>query len=292
MTLFEVLKKAKIILSNTTPDYDFDAWVLFSYFFGMTRSDYFIHSGDYVDSIKCDAFFDIINERKDGKPLQYIVGKWNFLDNEFYVGDGVLIPRADTECLVEKSAEIISQKDIKIVYDLCSGTGCIGISLAKMFEDITVFCLEKSNTALSYLKRNVELNGVNNVKIIQGDIFDGADKNCLNNCELIVSNPPYIKSEEIKSLQKEVQFEPVIALDGGNDGLSFYRALKDIWFDKIENCRHIIMECGEDQADDVAKIFSDYGNISFIKDLNNISLYFGCAVCSYFFFTAANDDLN
>ena len=101
-------------------------------------------------------------------------------------------------------------------------------------------------------------------------MFDGGVKYSLDSCEMIVSNPPYIRSGEIASLQKEVLLEPREALDGGDDGLEFYRVLKEKWFDKIISCRIIIMECGDDQADDVSRVFSEYENVSFVKDLNSI----------------------
>lgn len=270
MTLFELLKKGKTELSSISEDSGFEAWMLLSHCFDLDRSEYYKNSSIQADKKSEKDFFKLLKDRKNGRPLQYIIGKWSFFESEFYVGEGVLIPRADTECLVEKSAEIIKKNNVKTVFDLCAGTGCIGISLAKMFKNINVTCVEKSEDALYFLEKNVELNNVNNVKIIKGDIFSGAYELCLDACELIVSNPPYIKSDEIPSLQKEVHFEPRQALDGGFDGLEFYRALKEKWFDEMAMCRSIVMECGEDQADDVRDIFSEYENICFVKDFNNI----------------------
>ncbi|MBQ7653900.1 MAG: peptide chain release factor N(5)-glutamine methyltransferase [Clostridia bacterium] len=270
MTFFDVLKEAKKQLRDVTQDYEFDAWVLFSHSFEMSRSDYFLNSRLEAPDDKKASFFELVKKRKSGRPLQYLVGKWSFMDNEFLVGDGVLIPRADTECLVEEAARIIDEKGVKTVFDLCAGSGCIGISLAKMFENLEVVCFEKSDEAVGFLEKNVALNNASNVKIVMGDIFDGADFYCLGDCQMIVSNPPYIRSEEIASLSREVLFEPRQALDGGEDGLDFYRALKERWFDKISSCGSILMECGEDQADHVRTIFSEYKNVSFVKDLNNI----------------------
>lgn len=270
MTLFEVLGKAQSELCDTTQDYKFDAWELFSHCFEMSRSEYILNMKNEAENEKTQKLFELVEQRKSGRPLQYIIGKWSFLDYEFFVEEGVLIPRADTECLVEKAAEMIKKNDLKTVYDICSGTGCIGISLAKMFDELQVVLFEKSDEALKCLEKNVSLNGVDNVKIVRGDIFDGAQKYALNSCDMIVSNPPYIRSGEIDSLQREVRFEPRMALDGGEDGLAFYRALKEKWFDKIKRCRFILMECAEDQADEVRSIFGDYENAGFVMDLNNI----------------------
>ena len=270
MTLFEALKKTQNELKDVTEDWRFDAWVLFSHCFDISRSEYFLNSQNEADPDKAKKLFKSVESRKSGRPLQYIVGKWSFLDCEFFVGEGVLIPRADTECLVEEAARIIGQHDVKTVYDLCAGTGCIGVCLAKMFPELNVVCFEKSDDALDYLEKNAVLNRVDNLEIVKGDIFEGCEKYSMLSCDMIVSNPPYIISGEIASLQSEVLREPRQALDGGEDGLEFYRALKEKWFDRIGRCRFILMECGEDQADDVAGIFSEYKTIDFVKDLNNI----------------------
>ena len=269
MTNFEVLKQVENELKVITEDYVFDSWCLFSEVFQLNKTQYILNKNETADEKLIKKLFELTEERKKGQPLQYLLGKWYFLDNEFYVGKGVLIPRADTECLVEEVARYIQNNDVKIVYDLCSGSGCIGISLAKMFEKITVYLVEKSSQALKYLEKNVVLNGVNNVKIISGDIFDGCKKMGLISCDVIVSNPPYIRSDEIKTLQQEVKNEPITALDGGKDGLVFYRELKN-WFDEIDNCKFIAMECAEDQAEDIKSIFNDYKQISYVYDLNNI----------------------
>lgn len=269
MTNFEVLKQVENELKVITEDYVFDSWCLFSEVFQLNKTQYILNKNETADEKLIKKLFELTEERKKGQPLQYLLGKWYFLDNEFYVGKGVLIPRADTECLVAEVARYIKNNDVKIVYDLCSGSGCIGISLAKMFEKITVYLVEKSSQALKYLEKNVVLNGVNNVKIISGDIFDGCKKMGLISCDVIVSNPPYIRSDEIKTLQQEVKNEPITALDGGKDGLVFYRELKN-WFDEIDNCKFIAMECAEDQAEDIKSIFNDYKQISYVYDLNNI----------------------
>ncbi|MBQ6625640.1 MAG: peptide chain release factor N(5)-glutamine methyltransferase [Clostridia bacterium] len=269
MTYFEVLKQVENELKNITEDYSFDSWCLFSEVFQMNKTQYVCNKNEKADEKLTNKLFELAEERKKGEPLQYLIGKWNFLDNEFYVGKGVLIPRADTECLVEEVAKYIENNDVKVIYDLCSGSGCVGISLAKMFENITVYLVEISEEAINYLEKNVVLNDVKNVRIINGDIFDGCEKMGLTSCDVIVSNPPYIRSDEIQTLQKEVRCEPQLALDGGKDGLVFYRELKT-WFDKIENCKFIAMECAEDQAEDIKEIFNEYKQISYVYDLNKI----------------------
>lgn len=270
MTYAQILKNGENELRNTTEDYKFDAFCLFSHVFKINKSKFYLEKTCEADSELSKIYFDLVNERKSFRPLQYIIGKWYFLDYEFYVGEGVLIPRSDTECLVLNAFKYIQSHNVKTVYDLCSGSGCIGISIARKFENVQVVCVEKSSLALKFLKKNIVLNNVKNVKVICGDIFDGYEKFNANDCEMIVSNPPYIKTEEISRLQNEVQLEPMDALDGGVDGLNFYYAIKEKWFDKIEKCKYIALECGENQADDIADIFCDYSNKTFVFDLNGI----------------------
>lgn len=270
MTYAQILKNGENELRPITEDYIFDAFCLFSYVFKISKSKYFVEKNSEADSILTEKYFELINERKNFRPLQYIIGKWYFLDYEFYVGEGVLIPRSDTECLVLNAFEYIKKHNVKTVYDLCAGSGCIGISIAKKFDDVQVFCIEKSVSALSFLKKNIVLNNVKNVHAVSGDIFEGYEVFNAEDCEMIVSNPPYIKTEEISNLQKEVRLEPLEALDGGVDGLDFYYAIKEKWFDKIEKCRYIALECGEKQADEIANIFCGYPKKTFIYDLNNV----------------------
>lgn len=269
MTHFEVLKQGENLLRECTEDYKFDVWCLFSDAFSIDKTKYFLKKDEEAPETEAKAFFEKLEERKNGRPLQYILGVWQFLDCDFYVGEGVLIPRQDTECLVLKAFEYIRKNDVKTVYDLCSGSGCIGICVAKEFPETDVVLFEKSDEAIKYIKKNIVLNGVKNVRIVKGDLFNGADCYSLNDADLILSNPPYIKTEDIVSLQKEVLFEPKEALDGGEDGLRFYKALRDEWFVK-NKCGCIIMECGEDQAEDIAKMFSSVGYTGFITDMNGI----------------------
>lgn len=198
----------------------------------------------------------------NGEPLQYVIGKWEFLDGEFYVGEGVLIPRPETEelaLLAIKKSELI---DSPVIFDLCSGTGCIGLSIAKKVKRSTVYCIEKSEKAFEYLKKNAR--GISNAVLIHGDIFDDFD---LPLADLIISNPPYIKSEEVKSLQKEVLREPLSALDGGEDGLSFYRVINDKWSRFLKQGSPLLLEIGNEQGSEVMSILTNYKSVEIKKDI-------------------------
>ena len=157
-----------------------------------------------------------IERRIKGEPLQYILGEWEFYSLPFIVGEGVLIPRPETELLVDLALKYAT-KESKII-DLCSGSGAIAIAIAKN-TGASLFALEKYEKALNYLEKNIALNKAN-VKVIKEDLFNFEPS---EKFDIIISNPPYIKKADLASLQKEVRFEPMTALDGGEDGLIFYR---------------------------------------------------------------------
>lgn len=200
-------------------------------------------------------FLSLIRRRIAGEPLQYILGEWEFMGYPFKVGEGVLIPRPETELLVDFAKEKLHGKTNPVVYDLCSGSGCIAISVAKFFPKANVYAVEKSSDACAYLEKNIKLNKVKNVELIQGDIAEfSISKYAVP--DLILSNPPYIKSDEIPLLQKEVQHEPVMALDGGKDGYDYYDILAKEWLSKVPSGTIMAVECGEGQAEDISQMFA------------------------------------
>ena len=213
---------------------------------------------------------DAILRRENHEPLQYIIGNWDFYDMTFFVGEGVLIPRPETELLVDFTLEKI--KDIKspVIYDLCAGTGCVGLTIANHRKDAKVYLFEKEENAFSYLKRNKEKYSLDNAIIIKADIFD-YDLSFTPMCDVLLSNPPYIETDEIQSLQKEVHFEPLSALDGGEDGLIFYRVICDKWLKQVKNNGFIAFECGEEQSTKICDIFKDkISSTSVLFDFNDI----------------------
>ncbi len=248
---------------------DFEAACIFEDLLNIEKSKIFFNDIQ-VDDEQIKIVENVIKRRKNGEPLQYILGKWDFYDLTFLVGEGVLIPRPETESLVDFALEKI--KDIKspIIYDLCAGSGCIGLTVAHHRKDATVFLLEKEDDAFNYLKLNKEKYALKNAKIIQGDLFS-VDFSNIPNADIILSNPPYIPANEIDGLQKEVHFEPVTALDGGFDGLDFYRCIAEKWVIKINKKGYIALECGENQSDDIINLFNGkYSQKQIIYDFNNI----------------------
>lgn len=208
---------------------------------------------------------DCLAKRTHGEPLQYILGEWEFYSLPFKVGTGVLIPRADTEIIVDKALEELKGKRDARVADLCSGSGCIAISIAKNCPDCNVDAYELSEDAIKFLKANNELNGTN-VNIIQGDILKA---DCAQKYDIILSNPPYIRTAEIDTLEEEVSHEPTMALDGGSDGLDFYRCITEKWINNLNEGGKLMVEIGYDQADEVKHLFQAAGltDIQAVKDL-------------------------
>lgn len=206
-------------------------------------------------------FFKFIEERIAGKPYAYIVGYKEFMKLNFKVNENVLIPREDTEILVENA---INSGKLKIL-DMCTGSGCIAISLAKYIENSYVSAVDISKEALKIAKENTKLNKVN-VNFINSNLFE----NVTEMYDLIVSNPPYIPTKDIFSLQIEVKNEPIIALDGGDDGLNFYKIISKEGRKHLTPNGILMFEIGFDEAESVSNILKNegYKNIEIIKDLS------------------------
>ncbi len=234
----------------------FDAIYLFEHVFSMTRTDITVRANEAVDDNKFELLKKYIARRALGEPIQYITGKWYFMDNTYKVGEGVLIPRDDTEVLVNSCKQLLH--DDSTIIDLCSGSGIIAVTLKKMFEKSTVYAVEKSDIAYSFLQHNCKHNNAE-IKTIHADLYD-----CVNDFDdsffdLVVSNPPYIITDEIPTLQKEVQFEPTLALDGGKDGFDFYRGIISKWSKKLKHGGHIAFEIGEGQFSYISSLLKNAG---------------------------------
>ncbi len=200
----------------------------------------------------------LLARRLTHEPLQYIIGEWDFYGRTFSVGPGVLIPRSDTETLIDSAKKLFSGAQGITVIDLCAGTGCIGITLEKELDTEAVYCVEKYGAAFDYLKRNISQLG-GGVNAVQGDVLEKAAADELPCSDLIVCNPPYINARDMDRLQKEVTYEPREALDGGEDGFDYYRAIVRIWKDKLKPNGIIIFEIGAGQEDEVMEIMVQAG---------------------------------
>lgn len=210
-----------------------------------------------VNQEQQSAIDEICSRRIKKEPLQYIFGQWEFYGLPFFVGEGVLIPRSDTERLVERALTFLTKGERHTVFDLCAGSGCIGIAIAKNGNSEVVF-FEKSKLAIEYLKKNCELNSVD-AWVFQCDVLENPPSNVEGVADIIVCNPPYIATNIIATLEKEVQCEPIMALDGGDDGLVFYKAITSKWKKALKPGGKLIFEIGFDQADAVSLILANEG---------------------------------
>lgn len=276
MTVKYIYKKGLELLKPVSgDDAQFECDCLFEFCFNIDKIKRIIDADKEIENSK--KFFNLIDRRCNGEPLQYIIGSWDFMGYTFSVGEGVLIPRPETEELVEKAVDYIKENNCKTVYDLCAGSGAIGLSVAKMCPNCRVYLFEKFDGALKYLNINKAYFNVPNAHVIQHDILTAYNGD-IENADLILSNPPYIKSEEIACLQKEVLKEPLTALDGGEDGLVFYRAIRDIWLSKLNPGSRVLTECGDNQSKDIInefkmkkctiKVHNDFKNIDRIVEIN------------------------
>ncbi len=272
MTLKEVFISLKIKLANID-DGAIEARYILEKVSGIPYSQMLLKGDDKFSEEMYNEACAMADRRLSGEPIQYILGSWDFMDFTFKVGEGVLIPRPETEILVEYILEKIKDINEPVIYDLCSGSGCIGLSIAMLHKGAKVFLVEKSDKALAYLKANNKnlCNDSHKTTVIQGDILAIDDFDYLPKADVIVSNPPYIRSDEIPTLQSEVLREPVMALDGGEDGLIFYRALIKDWSKKLSDDGFMAFECGEGQAQDISELFSKINfDSKAINDYNNI----------------------
>ncbi len=212
-----------------------------------------------------EKYFQYINKLKNGIPLQYITNNQEFMKLNFFVDENVLIPRADTEILVEEVISLANDDKNKIL-DVCTGSGAIAVSLAKYIKNSNVMAIDISKEALKIAEKNSFNNNVN-IKFIESDLFNNLEE---NDFDIIVSNPPYIRENVINELSIEVKHEPKIALDGGKDGLDFYRKLSSESYKYLKEDGYLCLEIGYDQKNEVIEILKNekkYKNIYSKKDL-------------------------
>lgn len=243
---------------------------------GVTRTQLLLRKTKKAPARAVKKVNEAIEKRRNGVPLQYILGEWDFYGETYKIGEGVLIPRPETEELCALVVERLKSMDAPVVFDLCSGSGCIGITLKKQIEKANVYLVEYYDEALAYLNQNrINLGVEDSVPAIKGDVLTGYENfDSLPIPDVIVSNPPYVERNELSTLQLEVRHEPVTALDGGEDGLDFYRAIAEKWLPFLKPGGLVAVECGETQAQSIAALFSDEcENISIVRDFDGIERY-------------------
>lgn len=272
MTIFEAYNNTKKRLAAAgVEDSVFEAKAIIRHITGLSNNEILTNYMNDLTVFQENNLTAIMRQREICYPLQYIFGNWGFYKYKFNVGVGVLIPRSDTEVLVETASEFLKDKENPQVLDLCAGSGCIGISLAKDYEASAVVMVEKYDEAIRYIEQNITLNGAFNTLVLKGDVLEGAGKD--NEYDLIVSNPPYIPENELSLMNAETKFEPETALLCEGDGLKFYRAIAEIYKASLKDGGMLAFEVGFSQADFVCEILKQngYKDIKTVKDYNGIN---------------------
>ena len=288
MKLQELIQNSKHELDSlNVEDADIKLKILIEYVFKISKEKLILKYKDEINDKKVEEFRKLLKKLENGIPIQYIINNQEFMGLNFYVDENVLIPQPDTEILVEevikycnelrnnesedketnkdykeniekepiinKEDKNINKKTIKIL-DLCTGSGIIGISIYKYLENVEIYASDISQKALNIAEKNTNLNNAK-INFINSDMFENIH---IKDFDIIVSNPPYIESKVIESLSKEVQNEPKLALDGGEDGLKFYRCILDNAKDYLRKNGAIFLEIGYDQKEKIEEILKSY----------------------------------
>lgn len=262
-----------------------DAKELFCYMMHIDRSRLMLRWQDVLQDNQCEEYFDLVARRADHVPLQHITGTQEFMGLPFLVSDQVLIPRQDTETMVEDALGIIKKNWLRNeelpvkargswhVLDLGCGSGAIGLSIAKLASEAKVTCSDVSPEALDMAQKNGKALGLKSVKFVKSDMFAAFTGKMGNKkFDMIISNPPYIRKDVIPTLMPEVKdHEPLLALDGGEDGLVFYRIIVDQAPSFLKKNGVVMVEIGHDQMADVTRLFSESGRFSFITGLKDLA---------------------
>lgn len=273
MIIKEALEKSiELLEKNNIEESILKAKIILSTLLSKPKEYLFINENQELDKSIEETFFANIHKLCNNIPLQYVTNSQEFYGLKFYVDENVLIPRSDTEILVEtviKYVKNLKNKNGNLkILDMCTGSGIIAIILAKYCENMDITAVDKSELALKVAIKNAKTHNVyNKINFVKSDMFE----NLKGKYNIIVSNPPYIEKDVIKTLSKDVQHEPEMALDGGIDGLDFYRIINNNLDNFLEKNGAVFLEIGYNQKNSVSEIFAEnFKNIKCIKDLNNL----------------------
>jgi release factor glutamine methyltransferase len=266
-----MMNSIKELSSSATPKLDVE--LILCKVLDVDRLYLHINLDEDITKEQETEFYCLLNQRKEGRPIAYILGHREFMGLDFFVKEGVLIPRPDTEILIEEVINLSKSIKSPLIVDIGTGSGAISVSLAKYIKDAKVYSLDISDTALEVGKINAKNNNVEDrITFLKSDLFSSVE-NLNSKFDIVVSNPPYIKKDDIYNLDKDVKdYEPILALDGGEDGLNFYRRItKDSLMFLKEN-GVLAYEVGHDQAEDVKEIMieNNFKNIKIVRDLAGI----------------------
>ena len=267
LTLQTLYREGQIQLKDSgIEEYQLDAWYLLEYVTGISKASYYGDPNRELSAAQAEEYRKCIEKRSERIPLQHITGVQEFMGHEFFVNEHVLIPRQDTEILVEHALEKV--EDGKKVLDMCTGYGCILLSILKRYQ-VQGTGADISSEALQVAERNRKHLALPQVEWLQSDLFEKIEEKY----DVIVSNPPYIQTGVIESLQEEVRLhDPYIALDGKEDGLYFYRRIIEDAKAYLEDGGWLLFEIGYDQAEPVTRLMEQagYSEIHVKKDLSGL----------------------
>ena len=265
MTFKQALDKGiQILESENILDAKLDAWYLLSFVSGLTKAKYFLAQNDEIDELILYKYKDALLKRAQHIPLQHITGEQDFMGITFWVNEHVLIPRQDTETLVEETLKIVPAGSH--ILDLCTGSGCVILSLVALGQGLSGVGVDVSEEALAVARENGARLVGRKVDFIKGDLWQPVR----GKFNVIVSNPPYIPTKVIEELTPEVKdHEPRLALDGTEDGLFFYREITANASKYLNDGGWLLVEIGYDQGPDVAQLFKEAGfkDVEVVKDL-------------------------
>lgn len=269
MTIKETIRKGMIILkTNNVTEPNIKSRLIMQYVLNKPREYLVVYDKKELTLRQEVNYFKAIKKLCQGIPIQHITNRQEFMKMTFYVDENVLIPRQDTEILVEEVIKIAKKINAKKILDLCTGSGAIAISLAKYIDKSNITAVDISSKALNVAKLNAKNNEVEDrITFVESDLFENLKK---EKYDIIVSNPPYIKKEVLKKLDKEVQKEPKLALNGGYDGLDFYKKIIKNADEYLKFNGYLCFEIGYDQKEDVENLLKEqekYANITCKKDL-------------------------
>ena len=269
MEFKRLYREIKTLLTDVTDSPAYEARVLLELAAGGSFEDMMFGNGYVLSAEELQSLDKLVKKRLDGYPIQYLLGKWSFMGRDYLVGEGVLIPRDDTEVLVRTAISMAQQIDAINIFDLCSGSGIIAVTLAKEIKNSRVTAVELSESAFEYLKRNCAVNEAANVLPVMGDVFVCFENVPDRSVDMLVSNPPYIARSEADGLQRELLSEPDLALFGGEDGLDFYRGIIKNWILKVKHGGAVAFEIGDTQAGAVTDMMLENGlcRIKIVKDI-------------------------
>lgn len=276
---------AKQLKDAGVADAEIDAKELYCFMQGIDRTALMLRWQDVLQDNQCEAYFALIEKRASRVPLQHIIGRQEFMGMSFEVNEKVLIPRQDTETMVEDALELMEKGTLRgqgyadslkkggDVLDLCCGSGAIGISIAKLAKGARVTCSDISREAIAVAEKNARLNGCKSVKFTESDMFAAfGGRLGKKKFNLIISNPPYIPPSVIACLEPEVRdHEPVMALDGGEDGLAFYRIIAKEAPEYLKKDGVLMLEIGFDQKEAVKGLLRDTGCFEKIVGLTDLT---------------------